>query len=397
MISGQPLAVFDMESARGNVVLTIDGCDLDLGPHTRLASAREKVDFILTRFQAGLTYPTPTLTELSQAVRQLDDSMGQIAYLLVDDNVGLLDEIRTRLVNAWPQWQLPTEVIPLVEIRGHDEDFPFELLPLFDATPVQEFVNYAEAEDALRRFLGFGAAVRRTTGETAEIEDLRASPRLPVQLLSHTEIVTGAGAESLATHGGIDVEGPWPETGIPPETVIERLVDALYDPTKALDGGTRSCPIQIQHFACHCTTINQTDEGYTLILGGSGDRECRISLGRIRQGFRQRAQQRGPETADTVRSLIIANACGSAKIDKATRRSFPRWFLKNKHRGFIGTETDVPEEVAVAFSVRLYDSLLDRRTLGEAVVLARRRLFTDRSNPLGLLYVLYGDPFLRIR
>ncbi|MER7582384.1 CHAT domain-containing protein [Kitasatospora sp. NPDC097691] len=395
MISSRPLAVFDMESTRRNVVLTIGGCDLDLGPRARLTAAREKVDFILARFREGLSYPTPTLAELSRGIAQLDDAMGQIAYLLVDDNVGLLDEVRTRLVSAWPQWQVPTDVIPLIEIRGHDEDFPFELLPLFDARPVPAFVNYAEAEDTLRRFLGFGAVVRRTRGETAEVEDLRASPRLPVQLLSHSGVHTEADTESLEGHDGVDIEGPWPGPGIPLETVVERLVDALYDPGTALDGGSRSSPVQIQHFSCHCTTDNRTDEGFTLILGGSGDHERRISLGRIRQGFRQRAQQRGP--LGGARSLVIANACGSAKIDKTTRRSFPHWFLRNRHRGFIGTETDVPEEVAVAFSVRLYEALLDQKPLGEAVVLARRRLFTDRSNPLGLLYVLYGDPFLRIR
>ena len=38
----------------------------------------------------------------------------------------------------------------------------------------------------------------------------------------------------------------------------------------------------------------------------------------------------------------------------------------------------------------LYEELTARK----AVVAARRRLLTERGSPLGLLYVLYGDPEL---
>ncbi|MFD8301515.1 CHAT domain-containing protein [Streptomyces sp. NPDC059690] len=393
MIAGQPLAVFTMDPARPNVVLTIDGCDLNLGPRERLTSARADVNYYLTRFRSTLTHRTPTLADLSKAIGQLDDDMGALALRLVDDNTDLLEEIRRRLVATWPQWQLPNETIPLIEVRGHDEDFPFELLPLLDATEVTDFVNYAEAEDVLRRFLGFGAVIRRTMGETVEVESLRADP-LPVQLLSYEIPETGSGLESLEPHDGIEVEGPWPEPELDPETFQKLLVDALYDPTKALDGGMRTHPVQIQHFACHGDTTNKTDRGFALLLGGPDERERRISLGAIRHGFRQRQQRLGPSSG--ARPLIIANACGSAVIDKASRRSFQRFFLQNHYRGFIGTEADVLPEVAVAFSVRLYEALLERRPIGEAVVIARQRLFTDRSNPLGLLYVLYGDPFLGI-
>jgi hypothetical protein len=131
-----------------------------------------------------------------------------------------------------------------------------------------------------------------------------------------------------------------------------------------------------------------------IVLGGPGKRRRTVSLSAIRQGFRQRAQDRGRGSG--ARPLVIANACGSARIDKETRGSFPRWFLNNRHRGYVGTETDVPDTVAAAFAERLYGALLDERPLGEAVVLARRRLLADWGSPLGLLYVLYGDPGLAI-
>ncbi|WP_426362484.1 hypothetical protein [Streptomyces sp. E-08] len=121
-------------------------------------------------------------------------------------------------------------------------------------------------------------------------------------------------------------------------------MDALCDPTKALDGGTRNRPVQIQHFACHGDTTDKTDPDFALLLGGPYGRGRRISLRAIRHGFRQRQQRLGSPSG--ARALIVANACGSAVIDRASHRSF--------------------------------------------------RLFTDRGIPLGLLYVLYGDPFLGI-
>jgi hypothetical protein len=285
----------------------------------------------------------------------------------------------------------------VVEVRGHDDEFPFEFLPLFDRTPINDFANLAEAEDTLRRFLGFGAAVRRTMGEPVATEDLIASPRLPVQFLRYT---TRRAADEAAYLCGwlpqIDMEGPWPGPGLSPEDAEKYLIGALYDPTKNLAGQERSGPpTQIQHFACHCRTANRTDAGYTLVFGGPDKKDERqITLAGIRQGFWERDPI--PDDLAESRPLIILNACCSAKIDKESRRSFQKWFLKNHHRGFVGTESEVPDDVAADFAERLYEEMLGGRPLGEAVVLARRRLLAERSSPLGLLYVLYGDPALGV-
>ena len=207
----------------------------------------------------------------------------------------------------------------------------------------------------------------------------------------------GVEAEGRYFDGSLDrinIEGPWPKPTLKQDRVVERLVNALYNPAKSLNGrARRGTPVQVQHFACHCRTINQRDAGYTLVLGGPDERERNVTLGAIRRGFRRRTQ-RGRVAG--ARPLIIANACGSAKIDKETRQSFPHWFLSNRFRGFVGTETDVPDDVAADFAARLYQELFDKKPLGEAVVMARRRLMSERGSPLGLLYVLYGNPALAI-
>lgn len=56
----------------------------------------------------------------------------------------------------------------------------------------------------------------------------------------------------------------------------------------------------------------------------------------------------------------------------------------------------MPDDAAVHFAVRLYEELLARRPIGEAIVRARRRLLAERGCPYGLFYVLYGDPELAI-
>lgn len=89
---------------------------------------------------------------------------------------------------------------------------------------------------------------------------------------------------------------------------------------------------------------------------------------------------------------MILNACSSSRTDPLTAASFAQWFVASGHRAFIGTETDVPDGLAARFAGAFYGRLLEaRRPLGDAVVWARRDLLRDFRNPLGLLYVVYGD------
>jgi hypothetical protein len=328
MISGQVLATFDLDPARDQVVLTMNGQgDLVLGRRGGLAAARERVELVLNRFRIKLDGDRPSLPALVDAVTYLEEEMGQVALMLTDDSSDLLGEVRERLVTAWPRWQSARDELPVIEIRGHDEEFPFELVPLFDARSVGDPANFSDVEDVLRRFPAFCTVVRRTVGETVQVAPLRADPVLPVQLFTYR--MSGVDAEAIAlggTSARLAVEGPWPGPELAPGEVVDRLIDALYDPNSTLDGNARTGPaVQVQHFAAHCQTTNRSDDGYTLLLGGP-DGPRTVTLADIRTGFRRRTQESGRTT--DPRPLVVCNACGSAKIDKTTRRSFPRWFLR---------------------------------------------------------------------
>jgi hypothetical protein len=73
------------------------------------------------------------------------------------------------------------------------------------------------------------------------------------------------------------------------------------------------------------------------------------------------------------------------------------FLVENGNRGFIGTETRIPDQYAAAFSEQFYTELLQGRPLGEAVHAARWTLLRRHNNPLGILYTVYADPDMRVR
>jgi len=99
----------------------------------------------------------------------------------------------------------------------------------------------------------------------------------------------------------------------------------------------------------------------------------------------------------TARAIVILNACGPSKTDPVSACSFPKLFLREGHRAFLGTETKVPDEVAAQFSRLLYIGLLGGLDLGQATLRARRMLLKEFHNPLGVLFVMYGEPGLHVK
>ncbi|BBH70731.1 hypothetical protein ACTI_74160 [Actinoplanes sp. OR16] len=394
MTSREPLAVFDLDGPGDRIVLQTPGfADLFVGRRDGLLHARATFDSVMEHFRSLIAVERPGIDQLSTALTYLEGELTQVAFQLVDDDADVLEEIRCRLTRRWPQWQR-ADAVPVIEVRGHDDHFPFEALPLLDHTPFARFENLTEATTMLRRFVGFTMAVRRVGPGMVHNDPLRAAPVLPVQLITYT--MEGVRTEATAfgmQHGRMSVDGPWPSPAHDPADVTRLLLDALHDPVNGLNGNHAGTAAQIQHFACHFVTENRTDSGYALRIGSPGHRHD-ISLAAIRSGYATRTQQHGVSTES--RALIVVNACGSAKVDSGSHRSFARYFLKNRHRGFVGTEADVPDPVAAAFAERFYANLLQGRPLGEAVVRARRELFQLWHNPLGLLYVCYGDPTLAV-
>lgn len=287
---------------------------------------------------------------------------------------------------------------PLIECVGSKDAFlPLEFLPLFRLHPGDPISKPYEFLEGCRSLVGFSCVVRRAMlplplrGTTRLSGD--AEGRVPLRYL-HYEHLYGAQEElawfSEADGRQLDLEGPYPDgTEEGPE-----LAEQIFDPHVLLDGRRRELPDQIQHFACHCYTRAGDPLAGEIELSGGGH-HTRTTLRSLGRDFVALAGRRELRTFDLP--LVIMNACGSARMRAPGSLSFPHFFLMNGNRGFIGPETEIPDDVAAEFSKALYERLLKHRVpLGRAVLDARRQLLHTLRNPLGLAYAVYADPALHV-
>ncbi|BCJ76637.1 hypothetical protein CS0771_61810 [Catellatospora sp. IY07-71] len=367
-----------------------------------LAEVRRKAGIYLERVVPLTARLNAGTEQAASALRILLNKGRELTALLVQDDIERFLRLESAFRAAWPRWRSAdwsddTAPLPMVELHCHDDTLPLELLPLFDFGPLPELRTYADLAAAASRFLGFATVVRRVVPTPVPADRvLRNDPALPVQFLRHRGLPSAQEEERfLASLGGhVRVDGPWPVAQDEGE-VRDALLRALYDGSP-LDGSAGTAPpVQVQHFACHCDTTAELDDDYVLALSTRNGKARRLTFGELREGYYERIFADGDSGGH--RAVIILNACASSRTNPLTAYSFPRWFLNRGHRAFIGTETDVPDGVAAGFAAAFYGRLLEaRRPLGEAVVWARRDLLRDFRNPLGLLYVMYGDTQLTV-
>ncbi len=395
----EPLATIhvDQNGAGPTVVVDVRGADREPLPvrPDELKDIAKSVGPILTEFKEMVGGETkPTDARLTDAVRFLYRKTDSWASALAHDEGDRLVRIGQSLRRAWQRWDDPGQEVQVIEVLGHDFGFPFELLPLFDME--SDLPSAIQRPDQLasemRRFVGYGALVRRESAATHHADTIGTTP-LRVRFLRF--VMPGADSEYAFLSGikNMDVEGPWPPEGVTQSNVVKKLVDALINPRLVLgekeEPEEHDPPAHIVHFACHCHTDKPFDSDWEIELGRPVA-PLKVTLFDLRHGFKKSATSASP------RPLVFMNACGTSVIDPTTSASFQRWFMANGHLGFIGTQTAVPDKVAAVFAGGLYEKLLAGHPLGQAIVLARRRLVENCSNPLGILWTVQADPQLQL-
>ena len=97
------------------------------------------------------------------------------------------------------------------------------------------------------------------------------------------------------------------------------------------------------------------------------------------------------------RPLIFINGCHTTALEPDSAIDLVSAFVTNTYAaGVIGTEITIFEPIAVAFAEEcLRRFLVDRQTIGEAVRGARLKMLKDK-NPLGLVYIPYVIPSLKL-
>lgn len=363
----------------------------------RAEALRRKAGIYLAKVVPRVARLNATPAQAADALHALHGQGGELLELLVPDRQFMLP-LQDAFQQAWPlskreEWEDASQPLPVVQVNCREHTFPLELLPVFGLGPVPDLRTHDGRVRTASRFLGFTAQVRRTVAASTDADRfIRNDPALPVQFLRHRRLLSAVREEGflhrLKEH--VHVDGPWPMSEGEDE-VRTALIEALYT-GRALNGGP---PVQIHHFACHCDTTTPLDDDYTLRLSTRRGAKRNVSLGELRRAYRERyAVDRDDQRH---RGIVILNACASSHTDPLTAASFAQWFVASGHRAFIGTETDVPDAVAAGFASAFYGRLLEaRRPLGDAVVWARRDLLRDYRNPLGLLYVVYGDTDLTV-
>jgi hypothetical protein len=140
---------------------------------------------------------------------------------------------------------------------------------------------------------------------------------------------------------------------------------------------------QLFYFFCHGAIV----EGEPLLLVGPPDAPG-ISYVQIADGDVYWSEGR---------PLVILNGCRTAAVEPRYAMSFVDAFISRAlASGVIGTEIVTYESLAETFGRLVLDGFVNRREpLGRAVRSARLALLAA-GNPLGLIYVAYAPPTLRL-
>jgi hypothetical protein len=327
-------------------------------------------------------------------------SIGLLTLRTLLDDVFSVSRLR-RFFEGALRPLLAAGVTPIVEVSSPRGGMlpmivPVELFPVLMQQSPRKITNLAELTAVLDGILGFSTVIGRQVGGVASAQPLRRSRALPVKLFQYTGLANSRAEIAFFTSNAdkFETDGPWPGESPLTRPGVRFLAEQVMDPTRRFDGTARDPPDQVQHFACHCDTLdpNPLEHNFTLQSDGAG----RVDIALRDLMFQQMEIAQLTESRPCPMPLVFFNACGTAVFDPRGVGSFVTFFLQNGNRGFIGTQTPVPDVFASHFCEPFYSQLLEGETVGAALLAARRKMVERYRNPLGILYSHYGRPELRL-
>jgi hypothetical protein len=344
----------------------------------------------LDQMKACVRDPKPSIKDAAKALGELNHRGLSLVWQIFGEH-------RERLVRVFQEsflgWRTETEPIVITVAAELSRFVPIEFLPLFELSEWPKPDDLPTLEEAARRFPGFSAILQREFPNISVSQDLLLDndPKLPLKCFYNSSL-RGADQEIQFFQNNkncIDIDGPWPERQLSGNDFPRSLALHLRYADRRFNGQYRTPVDQIQHFVCHCEVDDEVSSDSCLRLT-FGNEATIADLQSFFAVFEERSRSReGP--------LIFLNACESSRIDPMGVTSFPRFFLEeNRNRGFIGTETNIPDGFASDFSQYFYRSLLKGINLGKAIFQAKWTMLRERNNPLGILYVVYADPDLHV-
>jgi hypothetical protein len=318
----------------------------------------------------------------------------------------------TRLFReAYPAWDDPSGPAGLIEVRAPNHDMvPIEFIPVFGMSlPLDPIKDIRRLTEVSRFFPGFATVVKRQIASVRKLpqaSDLFDNEqRLPVKLFYHGGF-PGARDELrfFSENDCFVLKGHWPRgacnysdclsDGCKSADAAAVLARHLWNPTLGFRCSELTVPDQVLHFSCHCH-FEHSDDPETLCLTFSPDGKEMLKV--TVEELKQRLVEYAREGLKDSLPLVFLNACGTGASASGFLPALPYLFLVDiGNRGFIGTQTLIPDLVAAEFSRRFYYHLLLGRTLGLAFYEAKQDLLKRHRNPMGILYSAYANPDLRV-
>lgn len=340
-----------------------------------------------------------TIADADAALREFNKRGLSVLWSIFGEN--LLEAVKA-FRTCFPGWNSLQEPVSITIVAELSRFVPLELLPIFDPTNWPSIPSDQQALSVLvRRFPGFCAIIKREFPRLPVSHDLvlKNDPKLPLRCFGNVDYQDlPAAAKELGFFKSkgeyFDLKGPWPpSTGLSAQDFSEKLLNYLQFAEESSDEETESPIDEIQHFICHCDIDSKLFAQSFLRLS----QENEIRIWELQAAFAAHAVAESPRAKPQSAPLIFLNACGASRIDPMAVTSFPQLFVvDNKNRGFIGTETNVPDDFAAAFSAAFYTELLGGSTLGKAIQNAKWKMLLEQNNPLGIIYTVYADPDLHV-
>ena len=236
------------------------------------------------------------------------------------------------------------------------------------------------------------------------------------------EILTAQTTRQLETTGPpflVELDGPIPNENVPllgvrREDAEYKLAQLLATPRPSIVNGQQTeIPVQLVHVSAH-SAVGQPGlvEFSKIVL--SRVRYRRSLFGRwkampveqfsitnslldsVRLDQRVAGSQ-DRSSSDTLGPMAVLSSCESGALAIEGTLSIAGSLLKSGYRAVLGTETKIGGEVSAEFFRSFYQQLLNGTAVGEAVRRARWELLLSRGhNPLGCVFVLHGDPDLKV-
>lgn len=317
-------------------------------------------------------------------------------------------KIMDYLKGKYPQWQKSLDdgqldvnsPPPVIKSSGLGSlQIPFEFLPFFDFEWNEKIKNHDALYRAATKFMGFSTIICR---ELYSFDDSKVCNGiinnhggLNLRFYNHQQLRHSEDeGRTVGNMTNVNMINPWraPMSGEHEfqDILSDQLLYGAFNQYEKLD--------HIQHLACHADTRDPDSDNHTLSVSYPGNKWYRSTMnGKLTTAqLKNKFSGNFSKSPDIQYPLVFLNACAAAKINPLSTTSFPKLFYQNRNRGFIAPELPVPDELAAKFSVEFYKYLTAGNTISLAMHKARRNMLKYFQSPLGILYTIYANPWLKV-